>query len=419
MSNRSSYSNSESSLPQPGLSQALRQRVIVSAAEMQAIESRLFEAGLSVAALMEKVSGRIATWVADRYPDVKRVLVLAGPGHNGGDALVVARELHHRGYCLSVCSPIAQQKELTAQHARYARYLGIPFVAAEQLDTLAPELVIDGLFGFGLSRPIEGNLAQLVRSVNALSSPVVSIDLPSGVHTDTGAALGETVRATHTLCLGLWKRACLQDEALIYIGEAALIDFDIPVKDIEAVLGAPQLIRVTPQDVAEALPLKRSPTTYKYREGHLLLVCGSETYLGAAILTGLAARASGVGMLTLAVPQGLKPLVAAQIPDAVTVGCLTEAGAIAAFPETMDLGRYDAIACGPGLTQRAAILPQVLAAAVPLLLDADALNLVAQRDVRAALSERDAYTLLTPHSGEFKRLFPGGETCWRPPRSPQ
>ncbi|MGF1513390.1 MAG: NAD(P)H-hydrate dehydratase [Elainellaceae cyanobacterium] len=390
-----------------------RQRVVVSAAEMQAIEARLFEAGMPVAALMEKVSGRIAAWIVAQYPLAKRVLVLAGPGHNGGDALSVARELYHQGYCVSVCSPIAQQKALTAQHDRYLKALGVPSVAAGQVAHQSPDqipdLILDGLFGFGLSRPIAGDLAQLVRDVNALGAPVVSIDLPSGIHTDSGEALGEAIRATQTLCLGLWKRACLQDQALAYMGQATLIDFDIPTRDIEAVLGELRLIRITPPDVAEALPLRRSPTTYKYREGHLLLVCGSASYLGAALLTGLAARASGVGMLAIAVPQALKPLLAAQIPDAVTLGCPTEAGAIAAFPEDVDLGRYDAIACGPGLTPRAGILPQILSARVPLLLDADGLNLVAQIGTQTALEQREAYTLLTPHAGEFERLFPCGK----------
>lgn len=371
----------------------------------------MFDAGMPVAALMEKVSGRIAAWLSDRFPQAHRVLVLAGPGHNGGDALAVARELHHQGYGVSVCSPITQRKDLTEQHARYVEGIGIPQIAVDQLTAAQlaaaqkPELIVDGLFGFGLSRPIEGELAQLVQSINGIDAPTISIDLPSGIHTDTGRPLGEAVQATHTLCLGLWKRAYLQDQALAYLGDTSLIDFDIPLADIEAVLGTPQLVRITSTDVTAALPLRRSPTTYKYREGHLLLVCGSESYMGAALLTGLAARASGVGMLTIAVPQALKPVIAAQIPDAVTVGCPTQAGAISAFPQDFDFSRYDAIAGGPGLTQQAAIVPQLLSTNKPLLLDADGLNIVAKMGTQLTLSQRKAYTLLTPHVGEFKRLF--------------
>ncbi|MGB3612524.1 MAG: NAD(P)H-hydrate dehydratase [Elainellaceae cyanobacterium] len=392
-----------------------RQRLVVSAAEMQAIESRVFDAGMPVAALMEKVAGQIAERIVTQYPQPCAILVVAGPGHNGGDALVVARELHHRGYSFCVCSPFAGklsgQKTLTGQHARYAKSVGIPFIALEDVASQSPAVVIDGLFGFGLSRPIEGDLAQLVGDINALDAPVISIDLPSGIHTDSGSPLGEAIYASHTLCLGLWKRACLQEQALAYLGDVSLVDFDIPVAAIEAVLGQPQLVRITPDAVAAALPLQRSPTTYKYREGHLLLVCGSESYLGAALLAGLAARASGVGMLTIAVPQALKPLLAMQIPDAITVGCPTEAGAIAAFPDGFDLSAYSAIACGPGLTQRNKIVPAVVAAPVPLLLDADGLNQLAKMDVATTLSQRNTYTVLTPHAGEFKRLFPdlGGE----------
>jgi len=383
-----------------------RQRIVVSAAEMQAVESRLFDAGMPVAALMEKVAGRIFAWVMARYPQPCPILVVAGPGHNGGDAWVVARELHQQGYSVSVCSPIAKQKDLTAQQSDYAKAMGVSLIAVEQVIDQAPAVIIDGLFGFGLSRPIEGELGQLVSHVNDLTAPVVSIDLPSGIHTDSGAPLGEAVRASHTLCLGLWKRACLQDQALAYLGEVSLIDVDIPVAAIEGVLGQPQLLQTTSEAVAAALPLTRSPTTYKYREGHLLLVCGSEVYMGAALLAALAARASGVGMLTVAIPQALKPLIALQIPDAITVGCPAEAGAIATFPSGFDLNAYSAIACGPGLTQHNKIVPIVLAATPPLLLDADGLNQLAQPEAKTALSQRNGYTILTPHAGEFKRLFP-------------
>ena len=379
------------------------QGIAVTAKQMQAIESWMFTAQMPVAALMEKVSGRIAAWVMDHYGP-GTLLVIVGPGHNGGDALVVARELYHHGYSPSLCVPLEGHKALTGQHLAYAKALGIPVISPEAIAGQTPDVILDGLFGFGLSRPIDGELAQLVDRVNALDAPIISIDLPSGIHTDSGAALGTAVRASHTLCLGLWKRAFVQDQALAYLGQSDLIEFDIPPEAIAAGLDQPSLTRVSRAAVAAALPLRRSPTTYKYREGHLLLVCGSETYLGAALLTGLAARASGVGMLTIAVPQSLKPLLAAQIPDAVTVGCPTTDGAIAAFPEGFDWGRFDAIACGPGLTQQAQILPAVLATDLPLLLDADGLNLLAQMDTR--LSQRRAYTLLTPHAGEFQRLFP-------------
>ena len=157
-------------------------------------------------------------------------------------------------------------------------------------------------------------------------------------------------------CLGLWKLAFLQDQALEYIGTAELIDFDIPLADIQAVLGVPQIRRITRSAVIATLPLPRPAVTHKYKEGHLLLICGSHRYSGGAILSALGARASGVGMLSVAVPESIKLLLGSHLPEALIVGCPeTQSGAISKLqlPEGTDLSSFDAIACGPGLTRDA------------------------------------------------------------------
>jgi NAD(P)H-hydrate epimerase len=384
---------------------------VVTAEQMRAIEEQLFAAGMPVAALMEKVAGRIAAWVMAQFPLQRyaKVVVVAGPGHNGGDALVVGRELAAQGYTVQVYSPASRLKPLTADHLRFVQYLGIA-IAAPPAPLPPCDLMIDGLFGFGLERPVEGDMADVVAAINGANCPIVSIDLPSGLHTDTGAELSTAVRATHTLCLGLWKRAFCQDRALAYLGQSHLIDFDIPPKALEAVLATvPPVRRATLAVVREKLPLPRQPDTHKYRVGHLLLVTGSRPYAGAALLAALGARASGVGMLTLAVPESLRLMVVAQIPEALVVGCPeTESGAIAHLPDALDLSRYSAIACGPGLSRDAvASVQAVLNSATPLLLDADGLNLLADLGAANTLIERTAPTVLTPHRGEFERLFPG------------
>ncbi|MBD2089643.1 NAD(P)H-hydrate dehydratase [Microcoleus sp. FACHB-1515] len=376
--------------------------IAVTAAEMSAIESRIFAAGMPVAALMEKAGILLANRMQQLHCH-RRVGVLVGTGHNGGDALVVARELHFRGYQVLLHQPIDRAKELTAAHARYAASLGIPQV--ELADLLNCDWIIDGLFGFGLTRSIEGNLAELIAQINSSGKAIVSIDLPSGLHTDTGEVMGTAIRATHSLCLGLWKRAYLHDRTLPYTGQAERIDFGISIAEIQAVLGTlPQLQRVTPTIALVPLGAARSPLSHKYRQGHLLLVCGSRQYGGAAILAGLAASASGVGMLSIAVPNTLKPILTARLPEALIVGCAeTESGAIAQLP--IDLSKYNAIACGPGLTSDAtAIVEQIVQSDRPLVLDADGLNIIAER--LDLLRDRSASTLLTPHPGEFKRLFP-------------
>ena len=386
------------------------QGLIVTAEEMRRIEGRVFEAGMPVAALMEKVGGLLALRIQALYPltPVCKVGVLVGPGHNGGDALVVARELHFRGYQVALFRPFAKLKQLTARHARYADSLGLPSV--REIEALPDcDLVVDGLFGFGLERPLSGAIATAVDQINQWPQPVFSIDLPSGVHTDTGKVLGTAIQATHTGCLGLWKRAFLQDQALDYIGRAELIDFDLPLADIQAILGSPPPVQsITPAAAIARLPLPRPAATHKYKVGHLLLVCGSQQYMGAAILAGLGASASGVGMLTLAAPASLKPILIAQLPEALILGCPEiDQGAIAQLPDDLNLAAYGAIACGPGLTREAkAAVNAVLGCDRPLLLDADGLNSLADLDLVQTLSQRSAPTVLTPHPGEFKRLFP-------------
>lgn len=384
-------------------------RAIVTANQMRQIEGRIFDAGMPVAALMEKVAGLITQKIITLYPRSRfdRIGILVGPGHNGGDALVVARELYLQGYDVSLYSPFEKLKELTASHAQYAASLGISgYTKIESLGDR--ELIIDGLFGFGLTREITGEIARSVNWVNNSGKPVISIDLPSGIHTDTGEVLGIAIRATHTFCLGLWKLAFFQDRALEYCGGASLLEFGIPSADIQAILSEnPPIQRLTETIALEILPLKRPLVTHKYKQGHLLLICGSKRYAGGAILAGLGARASGVGMLSIAVPESLQPMLVSHLPEALIIGCPeTEKGAIASLP-IADLEQFSAIAAGPGLTRESkSAIAQVLQAPIPLILDADGLNILSEMDAVLTLSQRNFPTILTPHLGEFKRLFP-------------
>ena len=388
---------------------------LVTAEQMQHIEQRIFSAGMPVSALMEKVGGLIVQWVLSHldvsnyaYKPAFEVGVLAGPGHNGGDALVVARELHLMGYKVKVYQPFSRCKPLTTQHANYARSLSIDF--ADSVTNLTScDVLIDGLFGFGLTRPITDSLADDIDTLNRQDIPIFSIDLPSGIHTDTGNVMGVAIKASYTACLGLWKRGFMQEDALAYLGECGLIDFDIPLADVKAVLGeSPVVSRVTNRQAIAHLPLNRSLTAHKYKAGNLLLIAGSRQYAGAAMLAGLGAIASGVGMLTLAVPESIRLALLPQMPSTLLIGCPeTESGAIAALPDHIDLSRYDAIAFGPGLTPTVpTLLTQVFAAHCPLLLDADGLNLLASNNPIQQLKTRESPTILTPHLGEFRRLFP-------------
>lgn len=386
------------------------EQILVTAEHMRSIESRLFEAGMPVAALMEKVAGLIVQRICGLYPleQYRRVGVLAGPGHNGGDALVVARELHFRGYQVVVWCPFTQLKELTTAHARYLSSLGVPFIS-EVAELSSPDFWVDGLFGFGLERVVEGKVAGGIEWVNAGDRPVVSLDVPSGLHTDTGAVLGTAIRAAQTLCLGLWKLGLLQDTALDYVGDAELIDFDLPWVDIEAIVSEdPPVRRLTTPIALKALPLPTSLATHKYRRGHLAIVAGSVRYRGAATLTGMGARASGVGLVTLIVPESLVAVVSNQLPEALVIGCPENGvGAIEELPDYINLDSYDTVVCGPGISLGAeGVMKPLLKAKRPVLMDADALNLMARQGTIGSLRSRRAPTVITPHPGEFERLFP-------------
>ncbi|PZV28064.1 MAG: bifunctional ADP-dependent NAD(P)H-hydrate dehydratase/NAD(P)H-hydrate epimerase [Snowella sp.] len=387
------------------------EQVLVNAEQMRQVEEQLFANGMPVSALMEKAALLMSDRLQELYPidQYDQIGILVGPGHNGGDALVIARELWLKNYQVLVYYPFEKVKELTACHAQYAQFLGIPFT--QDLQSLQNcDVLIDGLFGFGLNRPLVGWIGEAIEQINQWSQPIVSIDLPSGLHTDTGEVLGIAIKATRSLCLGLWKLAFFQDQALEYLGKVEKLDFGIPEAVVKKVISDASSVKiVTPNLAQRSLPLSRSLLTHKYQQGHLLLICGSRRYAGGAILTGLGARASGVGMLSIAVPQSLKPLLVSHLPEALIIDCPeTETGAIAELPDlAQDFEKYTVIAAGPGLTLEALpIIEKVLTAPVPLILDADGLNCLAQLGTVSSLAKRTFSTILTPHLGEFKRLFP-------------
>ncbi|MGD1861266.1 MAG: NAD(P)H-hydrate dehydratase [Leptolyngbyaceae cyanobacterium] len=395
---------------QSGVSFSAVASVVVTTRQMQMIESTLFAAGLPETALMEKVAGKVANWIMRQFPCDRAPAagIIVGPGHNGGDALVVARELYHRGYRVLLWCPFSKLKDLTACHKAYLDFLNLD-TTEDSADLRTCDFIVDGGFGIGLTRPLSNDLAAGITALNASAVPIVSIDVPSGLNSDTGAVQGTAVCAQHTLCLGLWKLGLLQDQAQPWVGQLHLLPFDIPALALQKTLTDDALVQcITAPSALSRLPLPRSPVAHKYTAGHLLLVAGSRQYGGAALLAGQGALASGVGMLTLVVPESLRLMVLAQLPEALVIGTSeTSSGAIAALPESLEWPTYDAVACGPGLTLAAApVVTAILRCDRPVVFDADALNILAQNDPQALLSKRSAATLLTPHPGEFRRLFP-------------
>ena len=318
--------------------------------------------------LMERAGAAAADLAAQLAGDkTKDVLILAGPGNNGGDARVVARLLQERFFRVTVAD---------GSNPPPAR----PF-----------SLVIDGLFGIGLSRPIEGDYAILVDHANAQRCPVLALDIPSGLNSDSGQVLGRAVRATHTITFIGLKPGLLTLDGPDYCGQISVADLslkDSAAKTENGWVADPGLF-------ANALK-SRARNFHKGMSGSLAVIGGAPGMAGAALLAGRAALKLGAGR--------------------VYAGLLEEQSLDSGQPELMlrhpddVLGLdLDAIVIGPGLgqSQRAeAMLAAVLASDIPCVLDADALNLIAaDEDLQTACARRTSDTLLTPHPAEAARLL--------------
>ncbi len=385
-------------------------QLVVSTEQMRAIEQTMFSVGMPVEALMELVSTRVFERLQVLYPQQRypQIGVLVGMGHNGGDGLVVARQLALEGRQVFVWLGNPDLKSLTASHARYVSHLRVRFVSDIE-DLINCDLLIDAMFGIGMSRPLEDPWAKAVIWANRSRIPIVSIDLPSGLDADTGQPQDSCIEAHCTFCLGLWKRGVWQETALKCLGSVERIDFGVPEFALTAVLGEqvpPRLL--THELIYQWLPSPPDLDTHKYRQGHLLIIGGSKTYAGAVILTALGTRATGVGMTTLVVPESLKMLVHQSVPEVIVQGAAeTSSGAIASLKK-LEGEPYTAMAIGPGLTSSNPFLVDQWLdqfSGSPLVLDADGLNSLAQVGVEQ-LATRQAATILTPHLGEFQRLFP-------------
>ena len=367
---------------------------------MAALEQRLFDSGMPVAALMEKVGLAMAAWLLARRELLRHgVVVLVGPGHNGGDGLVVARELHLAGIEVSLWCPLPIRKPLTAEHLRHGEWLGLQRLGHDP-DPADAALWLDAIFGLGQSRPLPEALADLFRRRQQLQpGALVSLDVPSGLCSDHGTVLGEQAAcAAATLSVGWLKRGLCLDPARPWVGALVRIDLGLS----PAVMGndAAVLPRRLPVGEACSTPLPPLPlTAMKYERGRCLVVAGSDRYPGAAHLALRGAMASGCGCVQAVVPPRLQ-------------SCLWQV-----LPEVMQLqdrvisDRLDAVLVGPGLGDSTLWWnqwsEQLRSFAGLLVVDADGINgLAASLEGWRWLLQRQGPTWLTPHAAEFSRLFP-------------
>jgi hydroxyethylthiazole kinase-like uncharacterized protein yjeF len=392
---------------------------LLTAAQIRALDqATIREQRTTSTALMERAATALASWLHRHYPPAGagEVLLLCGPGNNGGDGLALARLLYGAGYAvrLGLLPAPRYSDDYEYNHHVLPKVIPITELSADNMLVIQPgTLVIDALFGTGLSRPLAGVAAAVVQHLNGSHARVVAVDLPSGLLADAPQpdAAAPVVRARHTISFGLPKLAFLLPQNAEYVGEWHVVDIGLSQDFVEQAATPWYLTRMpgtsgfgatldapTP-DVT--LP-KRHKFAYKNTFGHALLLAGSRGKVGAAVLSAGACLRGGVGLLTVRVPGCGYAIMQATRPEAM---CQPdpEADFISELPELKD---YQAIGMGPGLGQEEAsraVLEKLLRTAqVPLVLDADALNLLGQhRELLDLLPEN---TVLTPHIGEFTRL---------------
>lgn len=352
---------------------------IVTAAGMRAAEEAAFRSGTSQAELMERAGAAVAREAA-RFAMGRPILVLAGPGNNGGDAYVAARLLHQAGHDVALVATGAPKPGAAAEmHARWQGPTSSLYAARPR------PAVIDGLFGTGLTRPLERGLAAVFADLVAQAEFTLAIDLPSGIETDSGDDLGAPRGIDATLALGALKPAHLLGAGLERCGHALLADIGVAVDTRWRTVARPVL----------AAPGIHS---HKYSRGLVAVIEGAMP--GAARLAARAAMAGGAGYVVLAGAPGSGG------PDALV---RREVRSDTDLAEFLAWDRIDAVVLGPGLgrDRRAeAFLRTAFAADKPLVVDGDALSLLGTGAARW-LQTRTASTWLTPHSGEFDRMFAG------------
>ncbi len=403
----------------PNLSLAPR---LVSVAEMQAIEKASDARGHSFAAMMERAGRAVAETILARY-GTQSILVLVGPGNNGGDGLVCARHLQEAGapVCVYLWKRVQETGSGPDEHWARLLMLGVPMQRAEEDSGFVmlqewlgqSAIVVDALLGTGAARPIEGLLADLLAAAAATASTqkqtVVAVDCASGLNCDTGALSPHALAPQLTVTFGFAKLGHYQFPGAGAVGDLVVADIGLPA-DLAAAL--PTFL-ITPELVREWLP-KRPRVSHKGTFGKVLLAVGSESYPGAAYLSSAAAARAGAGLVTGAVPRSIWSLVAARLPEPTWLLLpVQSSGPLAGQLEpsagaTLAAGAldYDALVLGCGLGNNKAtrrFVDQLLRHPLPAtLIDADGLNCLAGlQDWPARLP---AQCVLTPHPAEMARL---------------
>ncbi len=373
---------------------------------MAAVDRAAVAAGTASLALMERAGRAVADAVARRARPGERVLVLCGPGSNGGDGFVAARLLQQRGY--GVALALAGERDALSGDAgeMAARWQGDVSSIASARPAMAG-IVVDALFGAGLNRPLAGETAALVDRVNASDAAVIAVDVPSGLSGESGLPLGPTVRADETVTFFRLKPGHLLQPGRELCGVVTLADIGILPEVAFGPLGVP--VRTFRNDPALWRPAwpRLDSDTHKYRRGSALVLAGGLGGVGASRLAARAALRIGAGLVTVACRPEALAAHAARGPDALIQRAFASPAELEGLLSDQRLG---AVLAGPALgldASASAALDAVLRCGIPTVLDADALTMLSRRTTSLAesIAPLEGRCVLTPHEGEFKRLF--------------
>ena len=358
--------------------------------------------------LMERAAKAVTRAITEAWGAETPVVVFAGPGNNGGDALAVARMLTEQGYrvqtfLFNISGHLSDDCAVNKRRLLDKKTKAFVEVT-EEFDPPRLEagmLVVDGLFGSGLNKPLGGGFASLVKYINASSAQVVSIDIPSGLMTEdnTYNIRANIIRADLTLTLGQRKLAFLFPENQQFIGQLRVLDIRLSAEGIEKIEA-----QYTVADENDIRPLfhKRSPYSHKGNMGNALIIAGSYGMAGAAVLATRACLRSGAGKVTTHTPKQNCPILQISVPEAIIQFDRDETF----FTEAVDTEDFDALGIGPGLgtseQTAVALIAQLRRTQCPCVVDADAINILANH--RAWLQQLPKGTIFTPHPKELERL---------------
>ena len=392
---------------------------IVTGIQMQALDRRtISEAQIPSLVLMERAGAGAADFIQSRFGPLrgKTVTILCGKGNNGGDGFVVARLLRQRQTKVAVlllAPPTDLSRDASVMYRRWLRAGGKSatklFRSSEQAQPIlaSSDLIVDALLGTGLSTHVTGAYREAIQLINQAGRPVIAIDMPSGIHADNGALLGQAVHATATVTFGLPKLGLYVGPGIDHAGIIHVVDIGIPAAYIDALDS--RTIVVTKELVADTLPA-RATSSHKGTFGHAGILAGSVGKTGAAALAARAALRVGAGLVTVGIPSSVNDVLEAKLLEAMTLP-LPETKARTLARSGLDrvlafMRARTAIAIGPGLSTHPETVELIQSLMKhldrPAVLDADALNALASR--ASLLTECKIPPILTPHPGEMARL---------------